>query len=271
MKYVIISRDDLKSKQIEEKIKTGINGIYCEKNPDFVIAIGGDGTLLQAAHLYPSSTIFGIHTGHLGFYCNYMEDDLDLLVNDINNNTFKIDEIEQLRCDILDYNDKVITNYALNEVTIVAPTRTLRLDVEISGEYLEFFRGTGFCISTPTGSTAYNKSLDGSVIDLKLKCMQLTEIAGINSNAYRTLSSPLVLAGDKKITLNAIKPNDVFVTVDNLSYDIKDFKSLNVYYDGRKIKMAYHNLESFLKRINRTFSISKEWFLWRKIFLLNQL
>ena len=258
MNYVIISRDDAKSRQIEEKLKSKIDGICSNNNPDVVIAIGGDGTLLQAAHLYPSAVIFGIHTGHLGFYCNYMEDDLDTLVSDINNKTYKIDEIEELRCDIVDYNDKVITNYALNEVTIVAPTRTLRLDVEISGEYLEFFRGTGFCISTPTGSTAYNKSLDGSVIDLKLKCMQLTEIAGINSNAYRTLSSPLVLAADKKITLNAIKPNDVFVTVDNVSYDIKDFKSLNVYYDGSKIKMAYHNLESFLKRINRTFSISKE-------------
>ena len=258
LKYVTVVKDDEKSRGLENKIKSLINGDYCNKNPDIAIAIGGDGTLLQASHLYPNAIIFGIHTGHLGFYCNYMEKDLDLLVSDINNKTYKIDEIEQLRCDILDEDDNSITDYALNEVTLLAPTKTLQLDVLISNEYLEFFRGTGFCISTPTGSTAYNKSLDGAVIDLNIKCIQLTEIAGINSNAYQTLSSPLIIAPEKKILLNAKNSNDIFVTVDNISYDVKKFKSINVYYDNHKIKMAYHNLESFIKRINRTFSISKD-------------
>ena len=258
MKYVIVARDDEKSRQIEEAVKNKINGAYSCENPDIAISIGGDGTLLETVHLYPNAIIFGIHTGHLGFYCNYMEKDLDLLIDDINNNNYKIDEIEQLRCDFLDEDNNLTTNYALNEVVLLAPTKALRLDVLISGEYLEFFRGTGFCISTPTGSTAYNKSLDGAVIDLNIKCIQLTEIAGINSNAYQTLSSPLIIAPEKKILLNAKNSNDIFVTVDNISYDVKKFKSINVYYDNHKIKMAYHNLESFIKRINRTFSISKD-------------
>ena len=264
MKYVIVSRDDEKSRQIKEKLKTKISGIYSDENPDIAISIGGDGTLLETVHLYPNATIFGIHTGHLGFYCNYMEQDLDLLINDINNNEYKIDEIEQLRCDFEDEDNNKYTNYALNEVVLLAPTKALRLDVSISGEYLEFFRGTGFCISTPTGSTAYNKSLRGAVVDLGIKCMQLTEIAGINSTAYQTLSSPLILSADKKITLKAEGPNSIFITIDSLAYDIKKFKSLNVYYNNKKLKMAYHNLESFIKRINRTFSISKEWSLWKK-------
>ncbi len=258
MKYVIVARDDEKSRQIEEVLKTKINGAYSCENPDIAISIGGDGTLLETVHLYPNAIIFGIHTGHLGFYCNYMEKDLDLLIDDINSNNYKIDEIEQLRCDFLDEDNNLTTNYALNEVVLLAPTKALRLDVLISGEYLEFFRGTGFCISTPTGSTAYNKSLRGAVVDLNIKSIQLTEIAGINSTAYQTLSSPLILSADKKITLNAEGQNSIFITIDTMAYDVKKFKSLSVYYDNKKLKMAYHNLESFLKRINRTFSISKE-------------
>ena len=88
MKYITVVKDDEKSRGLENKIKSLINGDYCNKNPDIAIAIGGDGTLLQASHLYPNAIIFGIHTGHLGFYRNYMEKDLDLLVADINNKTY---------------------------------------------------------------------------------------------------------------------------------------------------------------------------------------
>ena len=88
--------------------------------------------------------------------------------------------------------------------------------------------------------------------------MQLTEIAGINSNAYRSLKSSLILAADKRIKLVSPENSHVFITVDNMPYDVNNFDSLEVYYDNHKIKMAYHNLESYLKRINRAFSILKD-------------
>ena len=136
MKYVTISREDEKSKELEAKIRERIKGTYTTENPDICKAVGGDGTLLGASHLYPNAIIFGIHTGHLGFYCNYMDGDVDTLVSDINNSTYKVDEIEQLRCDMKDSKGKLITNYALNEIAIITPIGTATLDVFISGEYL---------------------------------------------------------------------------------------------------------------------------------------
>ena len=64
------------------KIKEGLQNffIYDEKNPDLVISIGGDGTILEAVHQYLMLMLFvGIHTGTLGFYTDYQVDEVDQL------------------------------------------------------------------------------------------------------------------------------------------------------------------------------------------------
>lgn len=258
MRYCIISRNDENSIKIKEQLQPKICHIYDEETPELVIAVGGDGTLIKAAHSYPDAVIFGIHTGHLGFYANYSADDLDTLLSDINTGGYKIDFMDLLSCEITDTQNNKIQANALNEITIVTPPRTLILDAYIDGEFFERFRGTGMCISTPSGSTAYNKSLHGGVVDSSLKCMQLTEIAGINSNAYRTLSSPLILSHKRTVQLNAMESQEVFITVDHISYTIPCFQSLRVYYNHQTLRMAYHHQESFLKRLHRTFLISKD-------------
>lgn len=259
MKAAYVVRDDNQSREIKEKINKELNLEIDDKNPDIVIAIGGDGTILKASHLYKDSTIFGVHTGHLGFYANYDGDDISLLINDIKNNQYKIDGLDVLEAEFSDKRGKKYKDFAMNEFTIVCPPRTLRLDVFIDDEYFERFRGTGLAVSTPSGSTGYNKSLDGSVVDTSLSIMQLTEIAGINSNAYRTLSSPLVLSSERKIRFEAKeKEADVFITADHISYRINDFNSISIGYKKNAIKMAYHEQGSFLTRINRTFIISKD-------------
>ncbi len=258
MKYCVISRNDLKSQEICEYLKQKITHEYNDIMPELVIAVGGDGTIIKASHQYPNAVIFGVHTGHLGFYANYGVEDVEVLIDNINTGNYKIDFLDLLTCNIIDSENNKIEMNALNEITIMTPPRTLILDVYINDQFFEKFRGTGMCISTPSGSTAYNKSLHGSVIDSTVKCMQLTEIAGINSNAYRTLSSPLVLSHKKRINLSSIMPQEVFITVDHISYTFKDFKKLEVFYNNQNLRMAYYKKEEFLERINRTFLISKE-------------
>ena len=69
---------------------------------------------------------------------------------------------------------------------------TLVVDVNIRGKHFERFRD-GLCISTPSGSTAYNKALGGALIHPSLEAMQIAEIASINNRVFRTVGSPLVL------------------------------------------------------------------------------
>ncbi len=51
--------------------------------PELVIAVGGDGTIIKASHQYPNAVIFGVHTGHLGFYANYGVEDVEVLIDNI--------------------------------------------------------------------------------------------------------------------------------------------------------------------------------------------
>ncbi len=254
MSFCVICRDKDKSKEIKHELLDKINDTYDEINPDLVIAVGGDGTIIKAVHQYPNAVIFGVHTGHLGFYAKYNVDDLDVLINDINNKEYNVEEVELLSINAKD-DSNVILNKAINEISIVSPLRAMVLDVYIDAELLEHYKGTGLCISTPAGSTAFNKSLNGSIIESELKTIQLTEIAGINSNAYRTLSSPLVLNSNRVITLKSNNPINIFITVDYLSYEIKNFKEMVIKYNGEIAKMAYHNKESFIERLKRTFLI----------------
>lgn len=252
----IISKEDDFSSIVKDRLHREIRLPFDEENPKLVIAVGGDGTFINAVHRYPRAIIFGVHTGHLGFFSNYTVDDLDLLISDINNNEFKIDKVDLLKCSI-EANNKKVIDYAVNEMTIIMPPRTLILNVFVDDKKLEKFRGTGFCISTQYGSTAYNKSLHGAVIDPEIKAFQITEIAGINSNAYRTLSSPFVLGKNRVIKFEALDNEEVYVTIDNISYNFSNFKKATVSLMPNSVSLAYHHKPEFIERIKRTFLINE--------------
>ena len=106
--------------------------------------------------------------------------------------------------------------YAFNEMTLLNAYRTQHLNVTINHLFFESFRGTGICISTPTGSTAYNKSLGGAIIYPSLKAFQMTEIASINNNVFRTIGSPLIIPKKQVVTFQSENFADVTITRDHL-------------------------------------------------------
>lgn len=252
LSYAIINKFDDNTLAITKKIKEGIKLPYNEETPNIVFTVGGDGTFIRACHKYPTATFFGVHTGHLGFYSNYGIEDLDNLINDINNNNFKINRIPLLSVQI--FADNIYNFTAINEMTIICPPRTLKLDVYINNEFFEHFRGTGMCISTPTGSTAYNKSLGGAIIDHNIRAMQLTEIAGINSTSFETINSPLVLGNGYYVELQAVgKYKGIYLTVDTLSIELQNFKRLTAHMGSNYVKVGSNSDISFISRIKRSF------------------
>ena len=126
---------------------------------------------------------------------------------------------------------------ALNESTVKSPEVTLVMDVELNGKHFERFRGDGLCMSTPSGSTAYNKALGGAIIHPSLPSMQLTEMASINNRVFRTVGAPLVLPAHHKCVLTPVKGPDFMVTVDHLQLLHKDVKSIE--YQVVKRKSAF--------------------------------
>lgn len=255
MKYIVVHKADERSKSVAEYIKTKVIHTYDEENPDIIITVGGDGTFLKTVHQYDNvrdnAIFFILNTGHLGYFSNFNKDSVDDLIETVNSQNFEVAEYT-----LLDYKIKsgheTIKGTALNEVTIINPTRTLMLDVYMDDALLEHFRGTGICLSTPAGSTAYNKSLGGAVVDASLEAFQMTEIAAINSKIYHTLSSPLVLSKKHEIKLMSEGKSTIWITVDSKSLNVKNFESLTVTLSDRKIKYC-KSKESFVHRLTKSF------------------
>lgn len=252
MKYFIVSKNDTLNKKIKQNIINKLPYEYSSNEPDIVFTLGGDGTFLKAVHRFPNALFFGIHTGHLGFYSNYGSRDIEKLLNDIINKEYKEEKLPLLTCRV--FSKEEATYYALNEATLICPPRTLILDVEINNEFLEEFRGTGICVSTPTGSTAYNKSLGGAILDHSLNAFQITEIAGINSTYYETLASPLILSQQNVVGLNAGSLyKSVYLTIDNSCINLVDFKRMEVKFAEKYIRIGTKKEIPFLDRVKRSF------------------
>ncbi|UCZ52288.1 NAD kinase [Bacillus shivajii] len=226
---------------------------YTEAN--IIASIGGDGTFLQAirkTNFRDDCLYVGINDGHLGFYTDFSLDDMDRIEEGLQS-----DIIEVLRYPVIDVTvDGLKTFQCLNECSIRSNViKTFALDVYIDDLYFETFRGDGMVISTPTGSTAYNKSLKGAVVDPRLKGMQLTEIASLNNNEYRTLGAPLLLNGDRNLVLKVIQDgNDhPIIGADNEALSIRHCHEIHIKLASKQIKTLKMKDNSFLHKVKRSF------------------
>lgn len=255
-RYTLVIRQDELSKKIAKKIEKGLKGIlvYDESNPDLVISIGGDGTMLQSVHRYLKNecNFVGVHTGTLGFFTDYQKDEIDNLIEDIKNDDYKIQHRYLLEINAIK-KDSIETFYALNEMRIDYGFSTQVIDVHINNDLLEIFRGNGLCISTQLGSTAYNMSIGGAVIYPGKPLMQLTEVAGIQHNAYRSLGASLILDDEQVIKLVGHNFEELFLGIDHLSYQLKNIDALEVKISKKAVSFIEYKEMSFIKRIRRAY------------------
>ncbi|MDY0064209.1 MAG: NAD kinase [Bacilli bacterium] len=222
--------------------------------PDIVFSLGGDGTILKAVQKFVAQEnvkFVGINLGKLGFYTDYECKEADQMLYDIENGQYQLASYS-----LLDYvfkNDEIAyQGYSLNEIAIISPIHTQIIDVFIDQKHFETFRGTGFLVATPTGSTAYNKSLGGSVIDPNIQAMQLTEIASINNRVYKTLSSSLVFSKQTKLTLQSNFEND-YITVDGIFNEFRKVKEIIVSLSDKTANFIVKNRTDFWDRVKKSF------------------
>lgn len=257
MKYWIYAKTDYVSRQTKNRIIATLPFTLDKYNPDLVITIGGDGTFLRALHLYPNALFVGVHTGHLGFYsyCSYK--DVESLCNSLIDKSYTEGKLPLIECEYKA--DQSGSICALNEITLISPPRTLIVDVYINDILLEEYRGSGLCVSTPNGSTAYNRSLGGAIIDHKLLAMQLTEMAGLNSSYFETLKSPIVLDSTYKIRLvSASLYKNMLLTADNVSLNLGHFQELTCSIGQKYARVIINESDNFVERIKKCFFTKKK-------------
>ena len=141
----------------------------------------------------------------------------------------------------------------MNEVTIKGAEVTLVAQVDINDNLFEMFRGDGICISTPSGSTAYNKSLGGAIIHPSLPSIQIAEIASINNRVFRTLGSSLILPKHHHCDIYPREGQKILLSVDHLQFHHNDIVSIRGSVSDRKVRFIRFRPFPFWQRVKEAF------------------
>lgn len=259
-RFAIVAKKDEKSIKTEKKIKQELikNGfLYDKENPELVISVGGDGTLLFAVHTYldmlDSILFVAVHTGTLGFFTDYTEDTIDVCINDIvNGELYEIFESKLMEGEIIKPGE-TIQIYALNEIRLENVCQTQTLDIYIDNEYFETVKGNGMCLSTQAGATAYNRALKGAVVDNGLSIMQLVEIAGIHDSKHGSLGVPYIMKCDREVTFHCQNFNNTYLCYDHMNLLVNDIESIRCRLSNKSVKFARFREYSYLKRLRNLY------------------
>ncbi len=253
--FAFVTRKDEHSAALAEQIRQRLTAAgYTETDsPETVFVIGGDGTFLYAVHQYLEQlehvTFYGLHTGTLGFCTDYRESDLEEFLQ-----VFLDGKTEEVRLPLLESISASGRTYAVNEIRIENAARTQVMEIYINGEKFETYRGTGMCVCTQLGSTAYNRSLRGAVLAEGLPVIELCEISGIHHSRYRSLGSPLVLKNTAEIEFRAESFRGALLGSDNDVLSMDDIQRVTVRMSpGRSVRVRRGRRISYFERLKTLF------------------
>lgn len=186
---------------LRDKLGIDCAGTQCHKACDMwgdvTLSIGGDGTLLRTARVVAKKNvpILGINTGHLGYLAEANVSEIERVIDELYEGRYKIGRRTML--EISNNCGVHIDNYlALNEVAILRQDACSMLAMRtwVNGIDLTTYRGDGLIISTPTGSTAYNLSVGGPLIEPTAHVLALSPIS-----AHSLTMRPLIVRDDSVI------------------------------------------------------------------------
>jgi len=181
---------------------------------DFILTIGGDGTILSTARAiaHRNIPILGIHLGDLGFMAKMTLSDLYNRLNQVADGDFSVSDHMVLEAE-MSADGKSIKSYVLNEVVVNngKTHRMVNCMLEANNKFIGKYKADGIIVSTPTGSTAYSLSAGGPIVEPSVKSIIITPIC-----PHSLTSRPLVVpdSSEIKITFPVDPAEDIGVTLD---------------------------------------------------------
>ena len=220
---------------------------------DFVISIGGDGTILRSANEIGelSIPIIGLNKGRLGFLANSPIEIIDSIIEKITNSNYRISERTIIQ---VEFEGK--TKNALNEISISRKNTTslITIDTKLNDQYLNTYWADGLIISTPTGSTGYSLSCGGPIIMPDSKNLVLTPIAPHNLNAR-----PLVISDNKQIEISINgRENECFVSADSQIFSVNIDSKINISKAPYFLKMVEFEEDSYINTLREKLMWGKD-------------
>lgn len=192
----------------------GYSPVELYKKSDFVLVLGGDGTLIGVAReiSWLRTPIVGINLGHLGFITEAERDDIFKVLEKVLKGNYRIQERMMLEARVVQDGVQTDVFYALNDIGITRGTlsRIISLDTYIDNRFADRYRADGLLLSTPTGSTAYSLSAGGPIVNPEVSVILVTPICPHSLN-----SRSLVISDKETIRVDILENNqEVYLTAD---------------------------------------------------------
>lgn len=241
---------------VPDVYQKGINSDSLPDNIECAIALGGDGTILQMSRGLRGSDIpvLGVNLGNLGFLAeidvNETEHMLDCLLKD----DYRIENRMMLQGQVMHRGQVSGQEFALNDVVIGRSgfSRIISMNVYVNGHLLDNYHADGIIIATPTGSTGYNLSAGGPIINPVSKMIVVTPIC-----AHAIQSRSIILDKDDKISIEVQRVRktqleEAFATFDGqkgIQLSPEDVVNIEMAPQFTKlIKITDHSFYDILKR-----------------------
>jgi len=212
---------------------------------DFVITLGGDGTILSVVDFVKNSGIpvFGINLGRLGFLANIEKANIKQAINALNNRQINIEErgMLYLESNLPIFNGNMI---ALNDFTVLKrdTSSMITINTFLNGAYLNSYWADGLIVSTPTGSTGYSLSCGGPIIFPNSSDFVITPVAPHNLNVR-----PIIIPDTSVISFEIVGRAENFLcTLDSRFETITQLHQLAIRKNNYKIKLVQLHGISFL-------------------------
>jgi NAD+ kinase len=208
-KTLLEDKDKLKI-EIDEDFLSDDKEIY--EKCDLIISIGGDGTMLTTAYhaLSYDKPVLGLNLGKLGFLAEVDISQMDIIIKDIKEGNYQVQERMVLTADCDTYpGEKLI---AINDIVIDKGgwPKMIEITAQVDGEYVSTFSADGVIIATPIGSTGYSLSTGGPVVSPSASAITLSPIS-----PHSLTMRPLVLSSEQEIVIKADSPhNEIQISCD---------------------------------------------------------
>ncbi|AFK22385.1 inorganic polyphosphate/ATP-NAD kinase [Pyrococcus sp. ST04] len=214
-----------------------------EFDVDFIIAIGGDGTILRIEHKTKRDIpILSINMGTLGFLTEVEPPETFFAINRLLEGDYYIDERIKLRT-FIDGKNNVPD--ALNEVAILTgiPGKIIHMRYYIDGGLADEVRADGLVISTPTGSTGYAMSAGGPFVDPRLDTIVIVPLLPLPKT-----SVPMVVPGNSTIDVRLVTEREIILAIDGQYYEhLPPEVEIRVKKSPRKTKFVRFTKEIYPK------------------------
>lgn len=227
-KRCTLCKKDDRKRIVEDKIPEDI---------DCAIVIGGDGSFIEAARVLEEKNIpiLGINMGTLGYLTEVEVGNIDEAINQILSGDYSLESRMMLEGVFADGK----TDVALNDIVVSRKgvLRVIHFRLFVNGELLNSYEADGIILSTPTGSTAYNLSAGGPIVEPTASLIVITPIC---SHALNT--SSIVLSSDDEIIIEIAEGRNGSIEEVSVAFDGADMVTL---FTGDRIKIR--KSQSFTK------------------------